>query len=70
MAVFDPETGKCLALPGVNATDMAEFEQLAPQRIAMRLLPPAPPTWFDDGLCVRNVEARLAKSGDRPNITI
>jgi tRNA(Ile)-lysidine synthase len=70
MAIFEPETGKCLALPGVNATDVADFEQLAPQRIAMRLLPPAVPTWFDDDLCVRNIEARLAKSGDRPNITI
>jgi tRNA(Ile)-lysidine synthase len=70
MAAFDPETGKCLALPGVNATDAAEFEQLAPQRIAMRLLPPAVPTWFDSYQCVRNVEARLAKSGSTPNITI
>jgi len=70
MAIFEPETGELLALPGVNATDAADFEQLAPQRIATRLLPPGPPTWFDEGRCARNVEARLAKAGPTPNITV
>ncbi len=63
MAVRDGQTGELLALPGVNATDVAEFEQLAGQRIAMRLLPQTLPTWFDAKACARKVELALAKPG-------
>lgn len=63
MAVRDGQTGELLALPGVSATDVAEFEQLAGQRIAMRLLPQTLPTWFDAKACARKVELTLAKRG-------
>ncbi len=69
LAVVDPQTGELLALPGVNTTDVADFEQLARQRIASRLLPPTVPTWFDADRCARKVELTLAKAGGRPNIT-
>jgi tRNA(Ile)-lysidine synthase len=68
VAAFDPSTGDLLALPGVKESERADFEQLAPQRIASRLLPQACPTWFDAEACARKVEVTLAKSGHQPNI--